>query len=197
VTVMETADFKMVSGTGDWIQTFSGRQFWPLDPKPEHVHIVDVAHALSHLCRYAGHCTKFYSVAEHSLLLTWALRRDGYSDDVQRWALMHDAPEAYVVDMPRPIKRRMREYKAIENMVETAVAVRFGLPLVIPDIVHEYDSRICNDERRYMMNPCVVDWGDMGAPLDVRPFFFDSKSVKTHFLTEFDILFPSVKSTFC
>lgn len=187
----QPSSFQAISGTGDWIQTFSGRQFWPLDPQPEHVHIEDIAHSLSHLCRYAGHCTRFYSVAEHSLLLTWTLRRHGHGLEVQKWALIHDAPEAYIVDMPRPIKRRMKEYKAVENLVEAAIALRFDLPLVIPEIVHEYDSRICNDEREHMMNPCVADWGDMGAPLGIKPFFFSPQDAEHNFLAEFCNLFGS------
>lgn len=54
---------------GDWMQTYTGRQFWPLDPLPEDVFIEDIAHALSMQCRYAGHVTRFYSVAEHSVLI--------------------------------------------------------------------------------------------------------------------------------
>lgn len=182
-------DFQTSSGTSDWIQTYSGRQFWPLDPDPEHVFIEDIAHALSNLCRYAGHCTTFYSVAEHSLLLTWALKRDGYSGDVLRWALMHDAAEAYIVDMPRPIKRQMRQYKSIEHLVEAAIALRFDLPLVIPEIVQEYDVRICNDERNHLMKPCVAEWGDMGAPLFLVPLGWKPAHAKDEFLKEFKRLF--------
>lgn len=52
---------------GDWMQTFTGRQFWPMDPRPEDLDILDIAHALSLLCRFGGHCQRFYSVAEHSV----------------------------------------------------------------------------------------------------------------------------------
>ena len=53
--------------TGNWMQTYSGVQFWPLDPHHSEINIVDIAHALSNMCRYAGHCREFYSVAEHSI----------------------------------------------------------------------------------------------------------------------------------
>ncbi|MFN9113590.1 MAG: phosphohydrolase, partial [Bacteroidota bacterium] len=69
-----------------WIQTFSGIAFWPLDPKPEHVRIADIAHALSMKCRYNGHTRKFYSVAEHSVLVS----RHVPEEDAL-WALLHDA----------------------------------------------------------------------------------------------------------
>jgi len=174
---------------GDWIQTYTGKQFWPLDPRPEDVDIDDIAQALSNLCRYAGHVREFYSVAEHSCLLAWALRRDGYDRDVQRWALMHDAPEAYIVDVPRPIKRFIPGYKEIESRVEKAVAEHFGLPLEIPKIVHEYDLRICNDERQYGMNTSVIPWGDMGDPLVLRPWFYPPKDAKYVFLSTYANLF--------
>ena len=54
---------------GDWMQTYSGFQFWPLDPRPEEIHVIDIAHSLANQCRYAGHCREFYSVAQHSVLL--------------------------------------------------------------------------------------------------------------------------------
>ena len=55
---------------GDWMQTYTGRQFWPIDPRANEVHIEDIAHALSMMCRYNGHCRTFYSVAEHSVLVS-------------------------------------------------------------------------------------------------------------------------------
>ena len=52
---------------GDWMQTHSGLRFYPLDPRPEDIRIEDIAHALPMICRFNGHCSRFYSVAEHSL----------------------------------------------------------------------------------------------------------------------------------
>jgi hypothetical protein len=59
-----------IAERGDWIQTATGRPFWPIDPRPEDIDIEDIAHALSMLCRFGGHCLRFYSVAEHSVLLS-------------------------------------------------------------------------------------------------------------------------------
>jgi hypothetical protein len=77
------------SRRGDWMQTFTGRRFWPLDPRGEDVLIEDIAHALSLLTRYGGHCTRFYSVAEHSVLLARAATPEN-----ALWLLLHDASEA-------------------------------------------------------------------------------------------------------
>lgn len=91
---------------GDWIQTYTGRQFWPLDPKPEEVCIEDIAHALSQQCRYAGHTIRFYSVAQHSVEIALRVPRAA-----ALWGLLHDAAEAYLVDLPRPVKYLMPAYK--------------------------------------------------------------------------------------
>lgn len=100
---------------GDWMQTFSGRQFWPCDPRADEVCIEDIAHALSMQCRFAGHVRKFYSVAEHCVRASWIV-----PDRFKLAALLHDAAEAYVVDLPRPIKRQpeLRAYLHIEERVE-------------------------------------------------------------------------------
>ena len=84
-----------VARRGGWIQTYTGRQFWPLDPRIEDIDIHDIAHALSHQCRYSGHCLRFYSVAEHSVLLSHHV-----AGEHMLWALLHDAWEAYLAAIP-------------------------------------------------------------------------------------------------
>ena len=81
---------------GDWMQTHSGIQFWPLDPRPEDILIEDIAHALSNQCRFAGHCCFHYSVAQHSVLVS-----ENVPAQDAMWGLLHDAGEAYLVDLPR------------------------------------------------------------------------------------------------
>jgi hypothetical protein len=84
---------------GDWIETYTGRRFWPLDPMPEDVCIEDIAHSLSNQCRFAGHSRGFYSVGEHCVLMAQAAPAK-----CQLEALMHDASEAYLLDFPKPLK---------------------------------------------------------------------------------------------
>jgi hypothetical protein len=132
---------------GPWIQTFTGRRFHYADMQPSDVHILDIAHALSMLCRYGGHSRMFYSVAEHSVLLCDALRAAGEDVHVQLAGLMHDSTEAYCVDIPRPLKRMLSDYKAFENRAWDVIASRFGLMPELPAIVHEYDTRMLITER--------------------------------------------------
>lgn len=132
---------------GDWMQTYTGRRFYPLDPRPEEIDPVDIAHALSLLCRYGGHVDRFYSVAEHCLLMSWAVAPENALA-----ALLHDATEAYVCDVPRPLKRQLVGYADIEDSVWLAIVGRFGVPTLLPAAVKEADNRILLTERNALMH---------------------------------------------
>ncbi len=149
---------------GDWMQTYTGRRFYPLDPRPEEIDPEDIAHALSLLCRYGGHVDRFYSVAEHSLLVS-----DSVPSTYALHALLHDATEAYVVDVPRPLKRQLTNYSEIEQRVWLAIAERFGIASEMPGQVKIADNRILIDERAALM-PRAERWGvdDHYNPLMVR-----------------------------
>lgn len=170
---------------GDFIQTFTGKQFWPLDPRADEVDIRDIAHALAMQCRYAGHCLRFYSVSEHSVLLArWLAAKYGAAMGLA--GLLHDATEAYLIDVPRPIKPALEGYKRIESDVYYAVAKRFNLPHEIPDEVHEADSRILLDERAQNMAPATYTGGWPDAePLGVRLQFWSPDTADIHFMHEF------------
>lgn len=170
-------------GRGDWTQTFSGKQFWPMSPRVEDVCIEDIAHALSMLCRYGGHCLRFYSVAEHSVLLSRAV-----SPENALWALLHDAAEAYLVDVPRPIKRHLGGYAAAEVRVMQTVTQKFGLQNRAPGEVLQADNRILNDERAQNMAPTPRPWFIGDRPLGVTLQFWTPAAAELHFLQRFDEL---------
>jgi hypothetical protein len=163
---------------GDWMQTFTGRRFFPLDPRAEDVDPRDIAHALAHLCRYAGHVDRFYSVAEHCVLLSWWAERHGADELLQLELLLHDATEAYVVDVPRPLKINLPDYRAVEARVATAIAERFGTLEHADTVdgqavdsleVKQLDTRILLDERAALMSRTRHAWGvDSLEPLGVR-----------------------------
>ena len=138
---------------GDWIQTWSGGLFYPLDPQPDEIHIEDIAHALSLICRFNGHCDRFYSVAQHSIIIACLA-----SPENALWGLLHDAAECYVADMPRPVKRCIPGYKKIELDVEAAVANRFGLPPVMPTEIKELDHAMLALEASQLMKVAPKDW---------------------------------------
>jgi hypothetical protein len=150
---------------GDWIQTFTGRPFWPLDPCADEVCLEDIAHSLSLQCRYAGHCREFYSVAQHSVLVSQAC-----SAEDAAWGLLHDAAEAYLVDLPRPIKRYSdlgNEYRAIETNLMFAIRDRFKLKGEEPESVKLADNRLLATEMRDLMAPPKMAWSVTVSPLDI------------------------------
>lgn len=114
-----------MSRRGDWIQTFGGHRFWPLDPHVDEVYIEDIAHSLSMQCRFGGHTAVFYSVAQHSVLVS-----DLCSPTLKLHGLLHDAAEAYFIDMPRPIKRHpsvRRVIQPIEERLTRIIGKAFGI----------------------------------------------------------------------
>lgn len=152
---------------GSWMQTFTGRKFFPLDPRIEDIDIRDIAHSLSLTCRYGGHVTEFYSVAEHCVLMSHAVRPENAF-----WALMHDSAEAYVGDMVRPLKQDMPQYKSAENTILALIALGVGLDLSshgIPAEVHEADNRILLTEKNELMPNAPEPWFQEGRyePLPV------------------------------
>jgi len=132
----------------DWIQTYSGLRFYPARPTPEMITIGDIAQALSLEPRFAGQSLFHYSVAQHSILVSL------HCDPADAlWGLLHDASEAYLKDIPRPIKRMLPGYKRLERRVQRVIAKRFGLPWPCPESVHVADTRILVNERRDVMGP--------------------------------------------
>jgi len=112
---------------GDYIGTFTGKQFWPLDPRPEEVCLEDIAHALANICRFNGHTNRFYSVARHCLNVEALLKQRGFDKRIRLYGLLHDAAEAYICDIPRPLKHFMPEYRETEDAVQKAIYKHFGL----------------------------------------------------------------------
>jgi hypothetical protein len=149
---------------GDWMQTFTGRRFYPLDPRSDEIDPADIAHALAHLCRYGGHVDRFYSVAEHCVLMSeWVEPQYALA------ALLHDATEAFVVDVPRPLKRQLPGYREIEDRLWGVIAIKYGLDLALPAQVKEADDRILLTERNALMSRAETWWQDgKMLPLPVR-----------------------------
>ena len=166
------------------MQTFSGRKFYPLDPMPEEIYIEDIASALSNLCRFGGQVQKFYSVAEHSILIS---RKLGIN--CKLWGLLHDAGEAYVQDLVKPLKLALPEYKKIEMRVMDAVVIRFGLnPVTMPMAVEAADICILNDEHRQVMKPGLDWWHDSKTPLGVDIEFWEPTEAMDKFIKEYKYL---------
>lgn len=170
-----------------WMETYSGKQFFFMDPHPSTIDEVDIAHAIGKLCRYGGHTRKFYSVAEHCCRLAQYVAKLHPNDTQLAFeALMHDSTEGYLVDMPRPIKQQLPDYKVIEEKLARAIALRFGLRHPFPRLIHELDSRILVDERKQAMSKSKNNWGIDGLEgLGIHLQFWDPVEAPYKFLTYF------------
>jgi 5'-deoxynucleotidase YfbR-like HD superfamily hydrolase len=153
------------------ILTNSGHRVDPFNMRASDVNIFDVAHSLSRICRYNGHGNQFYSVAQHSCILANNISSameargariigDHIHAELAFTALLHDAPEAYIGDMPAPLKSRLPDYQALEEVVSEAVHEKFGLVEYYLDLVKPLDQAICINEMNALYHG--------GAPADER-----------------------------
>lgn len=169
-----------------WIQTYSGKAFWPLEPDVEDICIEDIAHALSLQCRYAGHTKWHYSVAQHSILISQSV-----SPENALYGLLHDASEAYLVDIPRPIKHSplLQSYREAERNLQTCICRKFGLPDQEPEEVRLMDRRILHNERSALLQTSVRDWKLTGEPIPgIEILNWNQRLAESLFLTRFEIL---------
>ena len=153
-------------GRGNWSEMFLGGKYFPLNPRPSEVQIEDIAQSLGQQCRYNGMCQFFYSVAEHSILISRMAESAGMDIDRQLWGLLHDGSEAYVGDVVRPIRPYMGRHLEIEERSQKAIAQRFQLSWPIPVEIKQLDNLILVAEREQVMLKTPWDWNipDLPAP---------------------------------
>lgn len=126
---------------GDYMTTYTGQKFWPLDPRAEEVHLEDIAHALSRICRFNGHVRSHYSVAQHAVIVSHLVPQYLAFE-----ALHHDDAEAYLADLVRPVKKHIRQYIKHERALEKVISKRFRFKYPLPAVIHDIDTRIVADE---------------------------------------------------
>lgn len=170
-------DTGLVDGAA--IQTYTGVLFNPFHPRPEDIDIRDIAHALSQQCRFGGHSKTLYSVAQHCLLVSKYLPAP-----FKLWGLLHDASEAYLVDIPKPIKNFLPDYLDIEYRLEQEIARAFGLRWPVPAEVKVIDQRILATERRDLMRP-GPEWQGLPEPFADKIDPLQPPVAEYRFLTEF------------
>lgn len=182
---------------GTTIATSNGRLFDAFTVTAED-HAFDIrviAHALSMQCRYGGHTRRFYSVAEHSLLVERVVReRAEIAWDMQmvcRWALLHDAEEAYLPDMPAPYKRHpaMAVYRAVGARLMGEIAKWLGLEGDEPELVRQVDIEIRGTERHWLFPP-IDRWKTYPAIPGIVCGVMTPEGAREAWLARFYELFP-------
>jgi hypothetical protein len=147
--------FRIPTEWEPWIETYTGKKLDFLDPKPEQIDIEDIATALSNECRFGGHTSNFYSVAEHSVLVATIC-----PPDKQLTGLLHDASEAYLRDIASPIKPHLQNYKVIEEKLMAAISEKFELPMDEwkSAAIKEADIMALKAEARQLLPSQGKDW---------------------------------------
>lgn len=165
-------DAKGFCACGDWIVTFTGRRWFVRSPHPADVCIEDIAHALAHLCRFGGHCCRFYSVAEHSLRVMRALEASESDPRLLLFALLHDASEAYLGDVVRPLKYSLPDYRSIERATEAVIfaALLDGQTPTSAEweTVKHFDDVLLMTEKRDLLAAESHKWSIEAEPLASR-----------------------------
>lgn len=171
---------------GPSFKTYTGRLFWPLDARPDEVSLLDIAHALSHQCRFSGHTREFYSVAEHSVRVSRIVPAPH-----QLWALLHDAAEAYLLDWPRPLKHSGVMgwlYRRAEQRLMNVICERFGLPTIQPECVEFADKILLATEQRDLLGKVPRPWNDGLAALPDKITPMSPAEAKAEYITRFQQL---------
>lgn len=171
---------------GPTILLASGNYFDFLAPEQSAFTIEDIAHGLSNVCRFSGHCRRFYSVAQHSVIVSRIVPpEDAYA------GLMHDAAEAFVGDVAKPLKDLLPDYRKIEKAVEAVVLARFDVPQPMPPSVKEADIvMLATEQRELMENRDAWNHTQGREPLDIDILPLTPAMAKAAFLARFAELAP-------
>jgi hypothetical protein len=178
--------------TEPYIRTFSGLRHDLLNPDPDSISILDIAHALSQICRFTGHTGKFYSVAQHSVIVAKRLRDTGHGIGIQRQGILHDAHEAYTGDVASPIKLALEclsppgafgAWADFESRHASAVRTRFRLPCELSPAVKQADLVALVTEARDFMIPCPGDWPNV-QPMEQKIYEWNPAVARGMFLEE-------------
>ncbi len=165
---------------GKWVTVFSGGKLHFLNPRPEEIRIGDIAHALSLTCRFGGQCRSFYSVAEHSIRMV-----DIVPQEYKLLALLHDASEAYLPDLPRPMKATLPDFITMERFILVAIWDKFGVKWFDNlDKIKEADNILLATEARDLM-PNTEDWAPLPEPLNERIIPASSIHIEQLFLNRY------------
>jgi len=167
-----------------FMQTYTGKKVYLQNPSVDDIDIEDIAHGLAHTCRFAGQCSEYYSVAEHSVNVAVAIQ----NRDIEFEALMHDATEAYIHDITSPLKSILPEYKRIEIRLNEVIMQKFNLSSQYREEIKDVDLRMLATERDAVFKNRVL-WGkymDKIKPYENMSFkFYSPKKAKAKFLKVF------------
>lgn len=177
----------------DYITTYGGTHFIPTKPEADRIHITDIAHALSLICRGNGHLKTFFSVGQHCIYCAQEAELRGYSGRLCLACLLHDASEAYMSDVPRPFKQYLKEYNEFEEKLLDMIYTKYlGSPLSGEEqrLLKKVDDDLLYYDMTELLNePVEGEAPELKIDLDysVRPF----AEVEEEYLELFGRLYAS------
>jgi hypothetical protein len=154
------------------IVTRSARIVSITDPKPEDIYLDDIVYALSQINRFTGHTKRPYSVLEHVMHgynFARIVYKEKFTPEISLQWLLHDASEAYLGDVSRPLKHRLANYHDLEDRFNTVIISKFNCPLEFDPLVTEIDNRMLATEFRDLHRSNSIHWRAM-VPQGCRPF---------------------------
>lgn len=165
-----------------WIETYTGRFFHFLSPSAQEIDIRDIAHSLAYTCRFTGHSKKFYSVAEHSIFVSY-LANDPLA------GLLHDASEAYITDIASPIKPYINNYKALEDTIMGVIASKFGFGYPLDADIKDCDAVQLKTEARHLLRSRGEPWAHQYETIrthGITPECMSPREAELAFLKRFE-----------
>lgn len=193
---------------GDWVETYTAKRFWPLDPRPEDICIEDIAHGLALNCRYGGQCTYMYSVALHSINCAIVAQFRGWSTRMQLLCLLHDAAEFFGLDFARPIKGNVYvkigdefvQWKEHEHRIMAAIFEALGVAEPATNeriLIKTVDTAVMLAEAKAIMP--FKHWGkwDTSIPADIHIQALPAAHVEWLFLKWFRELMAECERRVC
>lgn len=176
----------------DYIGTYSNKKYHFLNPSIDEVCIEDIARALSMNCRFSGHISSFYSVAEHSCIIADIILRETGDLGQALSALLHDASEAYLTDVPRPIKPYLNGYSEIERKAELIIQQKFNIKPMSKRTKY-IDTHIVGIEAKLLFKH-VPEWASDFDHVDIKINSWSPKQAKRIFLDKFTLLSEAIKN---
>ena len=179
----------------NWMQTYTGKKFYPADADPGDIDIKDISHALAHICRFNGHVKTYYSVAQHCCIVSNNL---GTNPKLRMAGLLHDAAEAYICDLPAPIKREneLAGYRTLEKRLQSKINKAFDVEfeaVKYADIITHADTRALATEKRDIIAHKELDWGiEKFSPFFDTIIPLEPKMAKIEFENTFDEIITEI-----